>query len=132
LFLLSGCRAKEKITASKEPAVKPVMIDQDFSPRGKNTALEILHAEMISEEVVGIIFSYSGGCLEHSFDLYSSGAMIKTLPPKINFWLVNHQNEDACRQLIQDTLYFNIAAAIPAQEKATGIINGKSEFSFRK
>jgi hypothetical protein len=109
-----------------------MIVDPKFSPKDHNTSVSINHAEMTEPDILKIVFSYSGGCLDHSFDLYTHAAMVKTLPPKFNLYLVDHQREDNCRQLMQDSLYFNISQLPMAEyEKAVGIINNKYELFIK-
>jgi hypothetical protein len=132
LILFCNCRGKKAIADNAQQSVKTLIVDQKFSSRDHNTAVSIIHGEMTEQNILKIVFSYSGGCLEHSFDLYTHGAMVKTLPPKFNLFLVNHQREDACRQMIEDSLFFDISLLpLNQYEQAIGIINNKFELRIK-
>jgi hypothetical protein len=131
-MLLFSCKSSQQNTSavnSKSPkeSVKKPVTDPDFSPEEKNTRMNILDASIDQQKTLHLIISYSGGCKEHEFNIYTSGHYIKTLPPKMNIWLVNEQNEDACRQLITDTLAFDLSGLIMKDyDKILFILNDDS------
>ena len=92
----------------KKHLVKDVIIEQGFSPEGKNNRMEILSAT-INEDILNLVVSYSGGCKEHNLNLYYTGFFAKSLPPQIKLHLIDAQEEDFCRQLITDTLLYNLS-----------------------
>ena len=93
--------------------------------------MQIQHIKLISPGIIEIAFSYSGGCEEHEFNLYSSGGMIKTQPPKISLYLVDHQENDPCRQLLTATKRFDISDALPEDhKKAILLVNNNFEYQI--
>ncbi|HET6243389.1 MAG: hypothetical protein H0V01_00660 [Bacteroidetes bacterium] len=117
-----SCKSGKIADKSNKPLHEKVIVEPDFSKQGKNTRMQIQEVKLISDKTIEISFSYSGGCKEHSFSLYTSGALIKTLPPKIHLFLVNHQQEDACRELITAKIQFDISNALPSNTKKTILI----------
>lgn len=76
-----------------------------------------------------VVFRYSGGCKEHDFNAYFSGAWMKSLPPQamITFEHLNPQN-DACRKLVTDTVVFNATALqYPSAERVRVIWSSNRE-----
>ncbi len=62
----------------------------------------------IQGDSLHLTITHGGGCKDHEYKLYTNGAMMKSLPPKINVILHHNGNEDYCRALIQKELAFNI------------------------
>lgn len=58
--------------------------------------------------------SYGGGCRDHEFKAYWSGAWDKSDPPGINIVLRHNANGDTCRALLTRLVQINIAE--PAAE----------------
>ncbi|MGB0918017.1 MAG: hypothetical protein ACPGU4_10530 [Flavobacteriales bacterium] len=64
----------------------------------------------VKEDVLTAVVRYSGGCGPHNFNAYFSGGWAKSLPPQavLDLEHINLEN-DLCRSLVTDTLYFNLA-----------------------
>jgi hypothetical protein len=123
LVLFLCCKAVKQAsdkTLEEPKNISNVIIDPEFSPEEKNIQAQIIGLSKISNGIIELIFSYSGGCKEHEFYLITKGGLIKTIPPQIKLFLVNQQEDDPCRMLITDTLKFNIAAILP--EKSDSVI----------
>lgn len=60
-------------------------------------------------DVLAVIFQYSGGCEEHTFNAHFNGAWMKSNPPKamLTFEHLN-PNNDSCRKLIKDTVLYDL------------------------
>ncbi len=75
---------------------------------------ESAHTTVTSATLDGNILSleieYSGGCKDHTFDLIGSAAVMKSLPAKRVIKLIHNSNEDSCRELISETIKFDIRA----------------------
>ena len=76
------------------------------------TAIEIASFEIEEARLEGDVFelrvSYSGGCEEHTFDLYSTRGIYESNPPQADVYLSHDGNGDACRQLIREELTFDL------------------------
>ncbi|MES2284928.1 MAG: hypothetical protein V4547_04505 [Bacteroidota bacterium] len=95
-------------TASSE--IKNVIVDSDLDIATIGGALTNIDSLAIKGDVLSIFVNYSGGCKDHSFDLYSNGMYAKSLPPKLTLFLKQTDNDDGCRSLINQELKFNISA----------------------
>ena len=72
----------------------------------------------VDKDVMTMFVSYSGGCKDHDFFLVSKNEYAKSLPPQLTLYLEHDNKGDACRELKQDTLMFNISRArYPNQTK---------------
>jgi hypothetical protein len=65
---------------------------------------------------------YSGGCEDHSFEFIGSAAIMKSLPPKRAVQLVHNSNGDSCRELISETIKFDIRALAVTETSGSEII----------
>ncbi|MBI5216286.1 MAG: hypothetical protein HY960_11085 [Ignavibacteriae bacterium] len=52
---------------------------------------------------------YSGGCKEHTFQLYALNYFAESNPPQAEVVLSHNSQNDRCRQFITDTLRFNLS-----------------------
>ncbi|MCB9185475.1 MAG: hypothetical protein H6601_01860 [Flavobacteriales bacterium] len=103
----SKLKAEEPVAESTAPAVKEIVIDSQRKPIKPDFQVLEMSA---ADDVLTVVFRYSGGCKEHDFNAYFSGAWLKSLPPQaiIDFEHLNPDN-DACRSLVMDTVLFNLA-----------------------
>jgi len=88
--------SKDMIIGAKRKLVKP-----DFQVL--NMAVE--------NNLLQVVFQYSGGCEEHDFNAHFNGGWVKTLPPQaiLDFEHLN-PNNDACRSVVKDTVFYNLDA----------------------
>ena len=115
--LLMACHKKEIskkaipiITAeqnTKKAIVKDVIIDKELDIVNTGSPISIDSAQIHGNEI-SFFVNYSGGCKEHTFELYSNGNYSKSLPPQLSVFLKHNNNEDNCRELISRELIFNI------------------------
>lgn len=90
-------------------------IKKDIVPTNINKAY--IKNDMIYFEV-----SYSGGCEEQSFELIGDFYLVKTMPPKRILQLVRNNKGDACRELITQTLKFDLSEVIYNNDYSQEII----------
>ncbi len=112
LVLLTGisCKSNKKSSSSNniynnQTKGIPVIIDSSFSADNKNLRMNILNMQL-NKDILTLEINYSGGCKEHSFNLYTSG---KAKNNNLQLFLVDMQNEDFCKMLLTDTLQFNLS-----------------------
>ena len=95
-MIFSCSRADKTIATSPAPSSK--MVETPFSLDSAFVLGDTLHA----------IVQYSGGCGTHAFEIESSGALLKSLPPKQPIRIVHRSDNDPCRALIIEEIKFNI------------------------
>lgn len=88
--------------------VKPIIIDPDYRMKEDQDPFNI-SATKIEGDILTIIVSYSGGCEDHVFDLYTNKKYMKSMPPQLNLILEHDGNGDACRAMISQDLKFDIS-----------------------
>ena len=133
LFTFNSCKSLKKNKSNIQPAtvIEKVIVDSSFSNKAKNLPVQIQEIKLVSPGIIEIIFNYSGGCEKHEFELYAVPGMVKTLPPKINFYLIDNQEKDFCRQLITTSKQFDISAVLPKDyKKITLLVNHQFEYSI--
>ncbi len=88
--------------AGREIVVEPTENLQRFGDR-----LSIGYIEILGD-YLAVDVSYSGGCEEHQIDLVTNGKFTATYPPEIELAIVHNANQDYCRSMIDEKLYFNL------------------------
>lgn len=86
---------------------KKAILTQDWNSMSSTASYNIINAT-IDENTLSIIVTYSGGCKNHEFDLIGSAFITKSLPPSRGIKLIHQANDDDCRELITETLKFDI------------------------
>ncbi len=110
--ILTSCFGAKEVAKSSEktpplsdiPKIEKVDSFTAYSPSRNFT---IISSQAI-ENILEIEVSYSGGCAEHSFNLYTTGAYMKSLPPKLALLLIHDDGGDACRELKTEKLKFQL------------------------
>lgn len=108
VLAMGSCKVKTNMenTNANVPAI---LIGTAHTP-AFNDAFSIESA-WIDKDVLHCVVSYSGGCSKHEFALHSNGMYMKSMPPQLNVRLHHQSNGDACRELITDSLSFQINEA---------------------
>ncbi len=114
-LLLASCGNKKNTAETQMPdnsatqtsGEASLIIDQSGN-FDQGDAYTVKSAE-IKGDSLRMTITHGGGCKDHEYKLYTNGAMMKSLPPKMNLVLHHNGNEDYCRALIQKELSFSIA-----------------------
>ena len=115
-LLVAACHSSKKNQASdpqntvsqkqqpKSIEIKPVL--RDTANWGKDTYK--LSDPRISGDTLFVQVEYSGGCKEHVFTAHHNGQYMKSMPPQLNVIIDHNANGDMCRELIRETLAFDL------------------------
>ncbi|MFM7104174.1 MAG: hypothetical protein ACKOW8_01540 [Flavobacteriales bacterium] len=125
---LASCSSAQKTKSNtKEIAVTGVLkIDTTFDRTVVKPNIQILQSS-ISGDTLWLDVEYSGGCATHSFELKSKGLWMKSMPPKLNLYLIHQDGGDACREVIREKLSFIVnTAQYGSQHKVRFIVNENS------
>jgi hypothetical protein len=117
LISFSSC-AKKKATAEvsqetvkvtiPQPKSEKIIVDEGFIAPESNGRFNV--DEMaINGSILELTVSYSGGCEEHIFKLYSDQMYMKSYPPQLNLFLEHIDNNDRCRAMIIKKLAFDLS-----------------------
>lgn len=117
LFTFSACAKKKAVTEGTtetetvsipKPDTEKVIIDQGFIAPETNGRFEVESME-INGSMLELSVTYSGGCEEHIFKLYSDQMYMKSYPPQLNLFLEHIDNNDRCRAMIVKKLAFDLS-----------------------
>lgn len=115
-LVATGCGNKKAMANAEErtteveipdPEVKEIVIDKGFVPPRENGRFTIEGMKMV-DNLLHLNVSYSGGCEEHVFNLYTDQRYMKSYPPKLNLFLEHIDNNDRCRAMITKELVFDV------------------------
>ena len=121
LVSLGACKSKKDMNGDsgstntpdgdpKKDKTPTLVMDPEFFPPKDNPAVTISKATM-DGSMLTLEVEYSGGCEDHAFELMSKGAWKKSMPPQVDLFLKHENNGDACRQLVMQTIQFDVSAA---------------------
>jgi len=113
-----SCKMQKPATGNTDQEVPKLIVDDSWSQPDDMVSVDISKVE-ITDDILTIAVSYSGGCEEHEFRLYFNGMYMKSLPPKANFVLYHDNKGDACRSIVEKTLKFDITG-VREKGKTTG------------
>ncbi len=115
-LLVAACHSSKKSKTSadlttvneiqkpKAGAVTPVL--RDTANFGKDAYK--LSEPRVSGDTLFVQVEYSGGCKDHVFTARHNGQYMKSMPPQLNVTIDHNANGDKCRELIRETLAFDL------------------------
>jgi flagellar basal body L-ring protein FlgH len=139
ILAVTSCKSKKRSqensvtteqTAEKQALptqeILEVNLVSEYRKNPDSEAFEILKSS-IEGDVLTVTVQYGGGCEEHKFSVYSTGAYMKSMPPKLNLYMEHNGNEDPCRALIQKDIKFNLSSVqfVGSRELVLIIQNGE-------
>jgi hypothetical protein len=112
IFLFAGChkRKAEQTTVQNDTKNKKLIMAELPATESSPVTVDSMR---VQDQTLILNVSYSGGCEEHSFDLYFNGMYAKSLPVQANLQLYHQGNGDACRKLEMKELKFDISEMKP-------------------
>jgi len=102
--LLFACNTTKEVLDVDPIDVKMAQIG-DVNQESAQTTITGVSLE---GNILSLDVEYSGGCKDHSFELVGSAMIMKSMPPKRTVKLVHNSNDDTCRELVSETIKFNI------------------------
>lgn len=96
----------ETISKTEAKLVKKIIVGAERKPAKPD--FQVL--EMTNKnDLLTVVFQYSGGCEEHGFEAHFAGGWLKSMPPQaiLDFEHLN-PNNDACRSIIKDTVHYDL------------------------
>jgi hypothetical protein len=81
-----------------------------------------VNAVTLEGNILSLDVEYSGGCKDHTYELIGSKAIMKSLPAKRAIKLVHKANDDTCRELISETIKFDIRALSMTETTGSEIV----------
>jgi hypothetical protein len=90
------------------PSAKKAILSQDIA-KFRDTESYNIKSINLQGNILELNITYNGGCTDHEFELVGSAFITKSLPPKRIVQLYHHKSNDDCRELVHETLYFDIS-----------------------
>lgn len=125
ILALTACSSQKEIAT--EPAVqnteeaKKVRVEPDFE---RTTDAFTIYDAHIEGRRLHLSVSYSGGCKDHVFELFTDGFIMKSLPPKQRFYLRHYAHKDACEALVEQDLVFDLDGLVSAGNSLVILLDG--------
>jgi len=109
IFLLSSCNTSKKIEQPQEANFEFCESMTYNTTSVSNIATDYYKVDtvFITNNCINIWVSYSGGCGDADFTLYFTDIIKESVPPKTNLRLQLLDN-DPCRSIVQQKLYYNL------------------------
>ena len=122
---ITACGNKKDSNKTEVVTKKAMLIDgvNDY----KDNASTTINNAYISENNMVLDIVYSGGCEDHEFSLLGSKMIAKSLPAKRGIFLYHQNNGDSCRELIEETLTFDISDFAYTGEEIILLLEGYKE-----
>jgi hypothetical protein len=89
--------------------VPKLIIDINAKAKGTGASYGI-NSMTILGNILTLEVEYSGGCAEHTFELYFDNTFFETTPIQAALILKHNNKGDTCRELITKELHFDISA----------------------
>jgi hypothetical protein len=125
LFVLS-CKNQEEATIETIDVIPKAELLMNFSQAGRSSPIAIENVKVVGNKM-SIDVKYSGGCKDHHFRLLGHPMISKSVPPKRSIRLHHFNAEDDCRELVEETLIFDISAFAYEGGEITLILEGYSD-----
>lgn len=119
------------VNSSQIKIMKSIDINETYTSEGKTDPFTTLSTKIIGDTLL-VEVQYGGGCEQHEFTMHTNKIWMKSLPPQLNLWLEHQSNNDMCRALITETLFFDLKPIQHAGSKSVDLIlNGDRENRIR-
>lgn len=124
LLIVFGCKTRKNaaITIENAPEIKTVKVTAQVrdSKQDISDNIDILDYKILGNKLF-LKVSYSGGCKDHTFLVIGDPNIAKSLPPVRDVKLIHHSNQDACRELVEQTLEIDITPLTYKKEEGSTI-----------
>jgi hypothetical protein len=138
-LLFVECRKKKETTVDtnqeiqntvKEKPKNELMTihgDLGYEWPGTTDPYEILETR-VNGDTLTVTVQYGGGCEPHDFQMHQNMRWMKSMPPQLNIYLEHENNNDMCRALITQDLFFDLSTCRYSNGKSVILIlNGDRE-----
>jgi hypothetical protein len=125
LISFAGCanlkNAKNVSQTTNNQTIDPKPIKAILGDNKQTSLPTTIKAVTLNANVLKIEIEYTGGCKTHQFNLVGSQMISKSLPPIRAINLIHTDDNEECKQLINDTLYFDLKDLAYKQEAGSVI-----------
>jgi hypothetical protein len=113
--------AKNVSQTSDNQTINPKPTKAVLGDNSQSSAPTTIKAVSLTANILKIEIEYTGGCKTHQFNLVGSQMISKSLPPIRAINLIHASDNEECKQLINDTLYFDLKDLAYKQEAGSVI-----------
>lgn len=109
IVFISSCNTSKKVSQTGDGIVD-ICESMTFNNRPVNnisTDYYTIDSLFITDNCLNIWVSYSGGCGDSEFKLLYSNKILESIPPKTSL-LLHLTDNDPCRAIVQQKLFFNL------------------------
>ncbi len=99
-----GCDSERLDDGAAEAGEKITLVLNWDDPAPQPTDPFIINSAVFTGDVLMISVSYSGGCKEHSFIMYTSSYITLSFPPRVSAWMVHDGHLDGCVAFVTETI----------------------------
>lgn len=109
IVTISACNTSKKVTQTEdgEEDICESMTYNNNPVNKISTDYYTIDSLFITDNCLNIWVSYSGGCGNSEFKLFYNNKIMQSMPPKTNL-LLQLTDNDPCRAIVQQKLYFNL------------------------
>lgn len=108
--LLYGCTATQPTVEQNPPQeTRQVRIDPTWQMPPTSAPVSIKEIQF-NGDIMDVAVTYSGGCGEHLFELWTTGKFSTRYPPQLEVFLYHDNRGDHCREIQHETLYFDVSS----------------------
>ncbi len=110
MILCNSCSTSKK-TAQNKDKEEDICESMTFNTRPVNnisTDYYTIDSLFIIDNCLNIWASFSGGCSAFEFKLFYSNRVMESMPPKTSL-LLQLTDNDPCRAIVQQKLFFNLS-----------------------
>lgn len=119
LFSTTGCGLAGDDADNDIDTVILIEESSDIDTSSVQLAPFNIDEKHITDDVLTLEITFSGGCKEHNFELYSTPPILYSNPPGTETYLIHDGNGDACRTLVHETLQYDIS---PVQDGERDVV----------
>lgn len=113
--------AKNVSQNSDNQIENPKNVNATLGDNSQSSLPTTIKAVTLNANVLKIEIEYTGGCKSHQFNLVGSQMISKSLPPIRAINLIHTADNEECKQLINDTVYFDLKDLAYKQEAGSVI-----------
>jgi hypothetical protein len=130
ILVLFSCH-KKAITANNAVAeTKKAILDPNADMTATGTSYKVDSLAM-NANILSVFVNYSGGCKDHSFELFSDGMYAKSIPPQLRLCLKHEANNDECKKPVKQELKFDVTDLKTKGGKTLILIIGEKRVSWQ-
>jgi len=116
--LLFACNNTKEVLDIEPIGVKKAKIGDVMQESAQTT----ISGVRLDGNILSLDVEYSGGCQNHSFEFVGSPAIMKSMPAKRSVKLVHDSNGETCRELLSETIKFDISTLAVTETSGSEII----------